>query len=424
MDILYIVTSICIEGLLSWYLFKGIGRNVVISSRKVFELIFIIVAAIAIGILSIDSTIASFFNLLTFFIINYFNSGIFGVERKKRLYILGSFFLVSMLSETISFYTLDFLFFTNRTNETFLLIGLFLSSSLKLVFVLYIMNKNMKQDDNSIPIWVFRWLLTIPFLSSLILVALLYLEYYYLNFSKTWVFLILCATFLMNIAIFILINSISAYYNKYIMSIKTLGLIEKKMQRYNSLEDSFENIRIIKHDLKNSLTITLALLENSQTEKAKKYLNELIEKTDKSEMTFYTWNEILNYILNEKIAYAKKHSISITHKILIPETVNLGNDILSVIIGNLLDNSINACIEMDSELKKLIDINIKVYKKNLVLKIGNTYDTSIKLPKRTKSNGLGLRSVKKLVDEKNGIYSVEKSENYYSTSIVLFDVMN
>lgn len=424
MGILYVVVSICIEVLLSWYLFKEVGQNVTIESRKVFELVFIVIAAIALCFFSLGSVLASFSNLLTFFIINFFISRMFEVERKKKLYILGSYFIFSMLSEAVSFYILDSLFFTNRTNDTFLLVGLFLSSTLKLVFVMYIMSRNMEQNKNNVPIGIFRWLLTVPILSSLLLVALLYLEYYYLNFSKIWVFLILVAIFLMNIAIFTLINSISEHYNKYIVSIKTLGLIEKKMQHYNGLESSFENIRIIKHDLKNSLTTTLALLENNQMEKAIKYLNELIEKTDKSEMFFYTWNEILNYILNEKISYAKKNAISITHNILIPETVNLGNDILSVIIGNLLDNSINACIEMDNGLKKSIDISIKVYKKNLALKIGNSYDPSIKILKRTKSNGLGLKSVKKLVDEKNGIYSVKKSDNYYSTSIILFDVMN
>ncbi|MBO0482201.1 sensor histidine kinase [Candidatus Enterococcus courvalinii] len=424
MDIIYISISVFVETLLSWYLFKSDGHSKSIKGSKLFRLGIIMGIVIILGLTSINTVFTNFSNLVTFFVINIYVAKMFDVNNRRILYLVGSYFLYSMISEAISFYTLDSLFFTNESENTFLLVGLFLTSTLKMIFVVYSSSKSMQQKHDNIPVRVFQWLLTIPFLSSSILVGVLYLDYYYVDFSKKWVFLILLSIFLMNVAVFILINNISDYYKRYIDSLRTMSSIEKKLQYYKSIEESFENVRLIKHDLKNSLTTTLALLENNQADKAKDFLGEIINQSEKSEVKFYTWNEILNYILNEKIGIAEKNNIAVSHNILIPEKFSIGNDVLSVIIGNLLDNSINACIEMDDRLNKEIKINIKLIKRNLVLKIENTYDSSMVVPRKTKSTGLGLRSVKKLIDEKHGIYKIEKTDSCYATSIVLFDVTN
>lgn len=284
-------------------------------------------------------------------------------------------------------------------------------------------NENKKRNDIELPNNIFRSLLIIPFLSSFILVSILYLDYYYVHFSRAIVFSILIAIFLLNISVFVIFNGIRKYYSEYVQAIQTLNTIENKLSHYNELETSMQNVRLIKHDLKNSMTTVLGLLRIGQVRKAITYLNILLDNTENSNLVFYTKNEVLNYLLNKKIDFAKENKIKVVTHILIPEKLELGNDILSVILGNIIDNAINACIEIEDKSQKNIDIKIKVFQEKLIIVVENTYDKHKQKSTKTVSNGLGLLSVKKLVNEKKGIYTVNLTENIYSVSILLFNIM-
>jgi two-component system sensor histidine kinase AgrC len=421
--LIYSFFSVYCDIILGLFLFKNFSEQSI--TRKQFSVIvFLGIGNIIIQYIFRNYRAESIVNLLMFIIINWYIATFFKIKLKNRLLYLIFFFLISMISEGVAFYLLNGLFFVDNSKDIFLLVGMFITNIFKTIFILLTVRKAEKNgsDDVELPNAIFHSLLIIPFLSAFILISILYLDYYYIDFSEKIVFAVLVAMFLINISVFVIFNGIRTYYREYVNTLKILNNIEKKVDHYQNLEKSIENIRLIKHDLKNSMITTLGFLISGNKDRAISYLNELVEATDDNQLVFFTKNEIINFLLNNKISIAEKNQITVSTNILIPERISLENDIISVILGNILDNAINACIEMDSD-DKYIDIKIKVYQKNLIIRVENTYEPENRYYHKNKSSGLGLISVRKLVEQKNGIYKVDLNEKKYIVTILIFNIM-
>lgn len=97
---------------------------------------------------------------------------------------------------------------------------------------------------------------------------------------------------------------------------------------------------------------------------------------------------------------------------------------LCVILGNLLDNSINACRTISMQNDKLIEVEIYTSKVEFVIHIKNSID-----PKTTKKgnfsaeknlyHGYGIANIQKLVEKYKGIYSYFHELQFYEAIIVI-----
>lgn len=421
--LIYSFFSVCCDILLGLSLFRNLSGSA-ISKNKFGWIIVVGIFNIFFEYIFRNHRFETIFNIFLFLLINVFVAKCFEISFKKGVKYISLYFLVSTISESVIIYLLSRIFVIDNSQDIFLLVGAFITSIAKVVFVMIAIRGSQKSDSNDInlPSNIFRSILIIPFLSAFILVSILYLDYYYIDFSTEVVCIILVAMFILNIALFTIFNEINRYYENYVSTLRILNTIENKINHYQDLEKSIEDIRLIKHDLKNSMIIVLGLLQSGNEVQAIKYLNDLVETTESMNFVFYTKNKVLNYLLNSKIDFAQKNKINVSTNVLISEQINLENNILSVILGNILDNAINACIEMDSNDKR-IDIKIKVYQEKLMIFVENTYDSKIKNYLKTKSNGLGLKSVKRLVEQKHGLYEVNMNDNRYAVTILLFNIM-
>ena len=73
------------------------------------------------------------------------------------------------------------------------------------------------------------------------------------------------------------------------------------------------------------------------------YIEELDKKLTAVDTLLKTGNVSLDAILSAKIAQAKAEGIAVTVKANIPDKLTISDVELSIIIGNLLDNAIEAC---------------------------------------------------------------------------------
>ena len=98
---------------------------------------------------------------------------------------------------------------------------------------------------------------------------------------------------------------------------------------------------------------------------------------------------------------------------------------ISVLLGNLLENALEACIEQ-KENNRLIIVKGKGDAHSLLFTIDNTCENEIKRNKRgelvtTKptGNGIGVNSAKKIVERYNGFFSADKKEKMFCVSFML-----
>lgn len=199
-------------------------------------------------------------------------------------------------------------------------------------------------------------------------------------------------------------------------------VVKKEIQYFTDLENKEKNIRMMRHDLKNQYLILAGYIEDKNYDVALNYINKSIIKLDYSQTKFYTNNPILNYLLNQKAQQARENNIQMEIKAFIPANFHVENSIIASLLGNLIDNAINACIRQ-SDFEKKITISLKLSNNNLIISINNTFDSNEVLTRRWRmKGGIGLKSIKKIVDEHNGLYNYWVDDNIYHVSVVLMKV--
>ncbi|MNN47612.1 sensory histidine kinase DcuS [compost metagenome] len=178
----------------------------------------------------------------------------------------------------------------------------------------------------------------------------------------------------------------------------------------------------MKHDLKNQYVVLMGMLSQGDIARAEKYLQNSIQKIEHIDY-FFTNNYVLNYLLNEKKSIAESNGITLNVKSFLPEKINIDTDIFAVVLGNLIDNSLNAVLRLSNSKEKEISLLIKQFDNNLLIEISNGFDpVELTTRKNRRSEGIGIKNVKRIVEENGGIYNQWIQDNQYIVSILLLNV--
>ena len=158
------------------------------------------------------------------------------------------------------------------------------------------------------------------------------------------------------------------------------------------------------------------------------YLNEQEADLTTVDTVIKTGNVMIDAILNSKISLAKARHIVVDAKAVVPKDlkVSISEVELSLIVGNLMDNAMEACMEIADQEKRFIRIYIDILKGQLYLYVinssigkrerkGNGY-------KSTKGNayhGYGLMRIDKVVEKYHGYLERQDEEGVFATEVML-----
>ncbi len=200
--------------------------------------------------------------------------------------------------------------------------------------------------------------------------------------------------------------------------------LEMQNLQYGNLQNKINEARQAKHDIRHHITIMNSYLQNGEYDKLAKYLNSYKKSLpDDSKIVFckhYAINTLLLYFAQQ----AKNHDIDFDVVIAdISEDINIPDNILSVVLGNLLENAIEACQHVSNKPRK-ITIRSKEADGNLFFKIENTYNGNIKrdqnglyMSTKHEGRGLGLKSVRSIIKQYDGIVEIEHTDDIFSVSV-------
>ena len=113
----------------------------------------------------------------------------------------------------------------------------------------------------------------------------------------------------------------------------------------------------------------LGLLEAGTKEEVISYINEITSNIIKLDKNMYSNNIAINSILMSKMKMAEEKNIKVNLNLKIDSEIKISNVDICIIIGNLLDNSIEACDVIEED--KFIDLKIASEMNRLVVKISN-----------------------------------------------------
>ena len=261
-------------------------------------------------------------------------------------------------------------------------------------------------------------LLVIPAMSVIVLSVLMLGE-----LEKMFAILISSCMLIINISVFYLYNILTENY----IHLRDHDIYKQQTYAYqNQLEvimESQNRVRALRHDMKNHILALQILVQRKEVEETNKYLDSMKNFMTNPEEYVKTGNDVVDSLLNYKIQKANEVLNVVETKISIPEQLRLRSFDLNVLLGNLLDNAIDA--SMQTEDKKL-KITIKLDKGILFLNICNSCQMIAdekknfwETTKEDKANhGIGLKNVRRIVEKYHGDITF-----FYENNIIQTDVM-
>lgn len=180
-----------------------------------------------------------------------------------------------------------------------------------------------------------------------------------------------------------------------------------------------------KHDFRNHISMISGLLQVSTKEDVISYINEIDSSITKLDKNIYTDNIAINSILVSKIKAAEGKNIHISLNLKINSDIKVSSVDICTILGNLLDNSIEACDNIKDY--RFINLKIASEKNILVIKISNNtssgyvneIDGKFISSKNNYMNGIGLVQVDNIVKKYNGYVNRHHKNNIFTTYIMI-----
>lgn len=200
--------------------------------------------------------------------------------------------------------------------------------------------------------------------------------------------------------------------------------IKTNHKSYENINEIHDKLKYIYHDLKNHMT---CIKSYDTKEEMISYINNLEYQITDFENFRCTGNKTLDIILGEKIYLCKKYNIEFEDNINISKLKFIQNTDICGIFANALDNAIEACICIDDEIEKRIEVKATYINGFSIIKFINSkaneinfIDDRIQTSKDdNKIHGIGLASIKYIVSKYDGETIVNYSDNEFILKIMI-----
>lgn len=201
--------------------------------------------------------------------------------------------------------------------------------------------------------------------------------------------------------------------------------LQYQTKYYKEIADKYKLSNKTIHDTKNLLFAISILLEKNEIEKAKSKIDELCNKALGTVNFVKSGNEALDALINAKAQLMQAMNISFKPSVFI-NTANQIEDLdLCIIIGNALDNSIEACSKIKIDKPKEIILKMIQADNLLTIEVINSSDEAITVvdgkavtaKKDTLLHGFGLQNIEEITDKYAGSISVSQSDGLFTLKV-------
>ena len=204
------------------------------------------------------------------------------------------------------------------------------------------------------------------------------------------------------------------------------NILKLQALQYDDLSTKITKARIARHDLRHHITLLHNLLSEGRLEELHQYLAAYEKSLSLDSQIAFCENRHANLIIGHYACQSNRFMIDFSPTVSIPESCFVDNMTLSVILGNLLENAIDGCNDSTDEKKK-ISLTAKAGDNIFLLSISNTASScSVKksgetfLSSKPGGSGLGLLSVKQIVQDYNGSMKADLKDSEFVVELVLY----
>lgn len=231
---------------------------------------------------------------------------------------------------------------------------------------------------------------------------------------------------LLNVILYLMIYQVQSL----LKSRYDLMLIQERMtsekNRVEEVSLIWDNIRQVKHDLKNHFSVLKGHLNEGDIESCQKYVSQLSGTIESMGNLIQSGNSVIDYLINTKLSTLDNVEVLISGYV--GNYADIADVDLACILGNVLDNAIEAQEHVVSA--KRIELLFLRKNSNRMIICKNTIKESVlRNNQRLKStkdvpelHGMGHQIVETTVKKYNGLIDYFEKDDMFGVQIVLPDI--
>ena len=208
---------------------------------------------------------------------------------------------------------------------------------------------------------------------------------------------------------------------------RRLGRFQNELvnKHYDEVETVYRKMRGWRHDYHNHIQVLKAHMELKEYERAQEYLDMLAEDLAAVDTVIKTGNVMVDAILNSKLTLMRDKEIRVDVTAIVPQEVDILGVDLAVLIGNLLDNAMEACMQVTKKEDRFLRIYIDIIKKQLYISVINSMEGSLLrsgaqyLSTKQGMHGFGLLRIDSIVSKYHGYINRQSEPGVFATEVTL-----
>ena len=190
---------------------------------------------------------------------------------------------------------------------------------------------------------------------------------------------------------------------------------------YQSLQQQERQVRQLRHDLRNHLTVVQGLLQKGDAQGAAGYLDQMSVSPALRGVRRFCENETANVVLAAKMEIMERAGIAADFAVSIPKKLPVADTDLAALLGNALDNAIEG---VGGAAEKKITLRCRVNKGLLMLQVENSVGTTVapdlSTTKADKSaHGFGIPGMREIAERYGGSLSAGMSGDNFELVVCL-----
>ena len=218
--------------------------------------------------------------------------------------------------------------------------------------------------------------------------------------------------------------------------------LSKKMMETSQLQQSYDLLQMeekqyqktlrylhetsnARHDFRQHIHVIEEYLQAAEYDKLKEYIAPISESVNRSHKVICK-NQALDAIANHYDEAAKSLEVTIYWNIKVGETLPIKESDMCAVMGNLIENAIKATTALTGD-DRLVNVRVGILQEEtLVISIDNPYRGTLILDKNglpvtdKPNHGIGLRSVRNIVDRYKGSMEIETHNGIFNVSILMY----
>lgn len=202
-------------------------------------------------------------------------------------------------------------------------------------------------------------------------------------------------------------------------------LMQKK--QFDSLAQHMDDMKKARHDLRQHLTVVQSYIEKDDKTGLKKYVDLYRRELLPDSLELYCYNDVVNAIVCYYAATARDSDILFDAKIDYPDSCNISETDITVLLGNILENAVEACLrQTDTDTDTFIKLRIKCHGESELLIIADNSCTApvesrdgLPLSSKRDGPGIGTSSIRDIAERYHGTAQFEWKNDIFYTSVRL-----